>query len=122
MSANVSAEIVFTLLVFAAILTLFTEYAAYVVGALILAVIWQFVQVFGPSLFLATLLVSIFLMLRVVAMAASRDVGSPVLARLLDELLHRQDQPMHEPPERRFIRRPGEHPDTAADRIDDEDR
>lgn len=112
-------EVLFTLVVFGAILALFTEYAEAVVAGLLLAVIWQFVDLFGASLLLATVLISIVAAIRAVAMVVGSEVGTPALARFLDELLTADDEPGRDRREHRGPRRDRERVDTDVDTIDD---
>lgn len=85
-------EVGFTLLVFVAILAVVTEtYAELVLAATLLAVIWQIVSLFGPSLLLATILVCLGLGLRlalaVLGGLLGDATGVQVRAQLLDDLL-----------------------------------
>lgn len=112
-------EILFTLIVFAAIMALFTEYADLVVAVLLVAVIWQLVDLLGASLFLATVMVFIFVAVRTIAMAVGAQVGTPTIARFLDAMLTAGDAPERDHRERRGLRQETERIDTDVDSIDD---
>lgn len=91
-------EVTFTLIVFVAVLAVLTErYAAAVLAATLLAVIWQIVDLFGASLFLATALVTVGLLLRfalaVLDILLDGDAtGVQMRARLLDDLVTGRDR------------------------------
>lgn len=83
-------ELLFTVIVFAAMLALFTEYGEIVIAATLLAAIWQLVDLLGASLWLATLLLVLAAMLRTVVLLLPRiELGTPLVVRLLDDLLSR---------------------------------
>ena len=87
-------DVLFALAIFFLILMLLTDYTEVVLALTLLAVIWQFVEFFGASLFLATfLLVTASLAYLVVYLAfggRERDPRRPsLLPNLIDALLMR---------------------------------
>lgn len=83
-------EVLFTLIVFIAVLGLFTEYAELVLTVTLLAVIWQLVTLLGVSLLLAIGLIAVATLFRLAAMAGG-NVPAPVVARFLDGLLEQRE-------------------------------
>lgn len=101
-------DILFTLLVFAAVLALFTRYAVIVLSATLLAVIWVMVDLFGTSLFLAILLMGLATLVRMAVMVGTGRFDSPDVIRLIDELLSRRQGPDQDQRDRQL-----QHRDTA---------
>ena len=92
--SEVLIEVLFALTVFIVILELLTDYAEVVLALTVFVIIWQFVEVFGASLFLATFLLvtaSLAYMLVYLALTAvGQDLTwTPMIAHLLDSLLTR---------------------------------
>lgn len=121
---GVVVQLLFTLIVFGAIVAIVTKtYADIVLAATLLAVIWQVVDLFRPSLFLATALILCFTGLWLVVSVAFTalgidDTGSHVLIGLADEYLT-DDQPAPTNREQRITRPEmdrSEHEDPTHDR------
>lgn len=85
---TVLADLLFTAVVFAAIVLLFTDYAEAVVAGTFFAVIWHIVALLGPSLLLATVLLALAVMLRTLALLVTDvEIGTPLVVQTLDDLL-----------------------------------
>lgn len=112
-------ELVFTLIVFVAVLGLFTRYAVLVLSGTLLAVVWVMVDLFGASLFLAILLLGMATILRMVVSLGTERFDTPGVARFLDELLRRRQASEQDHQERRLQHRDTEQIDTDVASIDD---
>lgn len=90
-------DILFTLVVFVAVLAVLTEtYAEVVLVATLFAVLWQVVAAFGPSLFLATVIIlavaGVRLALTLFGTAVGIDTrGTQLVAGVVDEILTGRD-------------------------------
>lgn len=120
------AELVFTLVVFAAILAVLTEtYAEIVLAGTLLGVVWQLVAVLGASLPLAILLVTLAAGIRlgaglVAALLGMDDLGA-LGAPLLDDLLTPPDdrEPPGRPPDHLHRQHDPGRLDTDVETIED---
>lgn len=115
-------ELLFTAIVFVAILGVFSDHAEYVIAGLIFAVIWQLVSVFGPNLFLATFLVFVFVALRAIAMVTDLDGWTPTLVPFLDDWLTRRETGGRDPEERRVRSTSHDRPVPDGSGVDDRRR
>lgn len=90
---GVLIQFLFTLLVFGAIVAIVTNtYAEVVLAATLLAILWQLVGFFGPSLWLATVLIGCFTVFWLVVSVAAAIFGADeitpqLLAGVLDAYL-----------------------------------
>lgn len=114
-------EVLFTLLVVAAVLALVTDtYTEVVLTAALLAAIWRLAELLGPSLTLGILIVAVAALIRMGALLAGMEPGdTPVLATFLDELLTRHDRPDGDQGDDRRHQQGTARLDTDTDTIDD---
>ena len=117
-------EVLFTLIVFAALMAVLTDtHARAVIAATILAVIAILVDLFGPSLLLATFLIALAAVIKVVVTGLDTDRGGQQAASFLDEFLTSRDQTDQDRDRnQRFQQRDGERTerlDIDVESIDD---
>lgn len=112
-------DLLVTVVVFVAVMGLFTDYAEAVMAATLLAVIWQAVDVLGASLFLATVLVTLAGAVRAVTILVDVQIETPLLAQVLDDLLSPGGERGRDPEEHRRTRQQQARVDTDVGSIDD---
>ena len=117
-------EVLFTLIVFTALMAVLTDtHARAVIAATILALITILVDLFGPSLLLATFLIALAAVIKVTVTRIDTDRGGQQAASFLDEFLTTRDQTNQDRDRnQRFHRQDGqrtEQLDTDVESIDD---
>lgn len=115
-------EVLFTLIVFAALMAILTDtHARAVVAAALLALVWILIDLFGPSLLLAAFLIALAAVIKVAVTGLDTDRGGQQAASFLDEFLTTRDQ-TDQDRNQHFHRQDGkrtEQLDTDVDSIDE---
>ena len=120
-------DLIFALIVFAAIIAILTDtYGEAVLAATVLLIIWQITEMFGPNLFFAIFLIMIAAILKIAAMATENvfgadDTRNQSVISFLDEFLTANDGRTEQDPQNHRLpdNQATERLDTDVESIED---